>query len=121
MNQQEIDQLNTFLKKIQARSENYIGYPSGRECLELAGYAEKELDKAGIKAWRNTNALTVVFPRPHLKICHKWQLASEGSISHLICMPGITKEHIDEFTSDMKNAPEHQVNCEVGSPDYNLN
>lgn len=96
-------------------------YNRAIECLELAQYAESELNKLGIKAWRNPNALTVVFPRPHLKICHKWQLASEGSISHLICMPGITKKHIDEFTSDMKNAHEHQVNCEVGSPDYNLN
>jgi histidine decarboxylase len=71
-------------------------------CLSLAAYAEGQLKALNISAWRNEDALTVVFPRPSLYICQKWQLASENAISHMICMPGVTKEHIDAFISDMK-------------------
>jgi histidine decarboxylase len=52
-------------------------------------------------AWRNDNAITVVFPKPSEEICVKWQLASEGSNTHIICMPGVTKEVIDEFLVDV--------------------
>jgi histidine decarboxylase len=71
------------------------------ECLEVAEYAENQLIEAGISAWRNENSLTVVFPQPAEIICQKWQLASENGSSHIICMPGITKTHIDDFVKDM--------------------
>jgi histidine decarboxylase len=71
-------------------------------CLELAAYTEKALNGIGIKAWRNSHALTVVFPKPAIEICNKWQLATEHDLAHLICMPGITKSQIDAFVHDMK-------------------
>jgi histidine decarboxylase len=71
------------------------------KCLEVAEYAENQLIEAGISAWRNENSLTVVFPQPAEIICQKWQLASENGSSHIICMPGITKTHIDDFVKDM--------------------
>jgi histidine decarboxylase len=71
-------------------------------CLSLAAYAEGQLKSLNIAAWRNEDALTVVFPQPSPYICNKWQLASENGISHLICMPGIAKEHIDAFIKDME-------------------
>jgi histidine decarboxylase len=70
-------------------------------CLEVAAYALERLQENEIPAWRNEYALTVVFPKPNDYICRKWQLASENDISHLICMPGVTKTHIDEFVKDM--------------------
>lgn len=70
-------------------------------CLEVAQYAEKKMQEKGIAAWRNKDAITVVFPKPTQEICVKWQLASEGGNSHIICMPGITKEKIDEFLKDL--------------------
>jgi histidine decarboxylase len=72
------------------------------ECLALAAYTEKALNDIGIKAWRNPHALTVVFPKPNVDICRKWQLATENDLAHLICMPGITKAQIDEFVDDLK-------------------
>lgn len=72
------------------------------ECLQLAAYAVDQLKAINIPAWRNEDALTVIFPKPSQPICSKWQLASENDISHLICMPGITKSQIDLFVSDMK-------------------
>lgn len=81
--------------------------------LLLAEYAVSELQRCGISAWRNKDSLTVVFPQPHQKVCHKWQLASENGISHLICMPGVTKEHIDFFVKDVSEAPTQSTYCDI--------
>lgn len=71
-------------------------------CLEVAEYVEEKMRAMGIAAWRNSDAITVVFPKPSQEICVKWQLASEGKNSHILCMPGITKEKIDEFLKDLE-------------------
>jgi histidine decarboxylase len=31
----------------------------------------------------------------------KWQLATEETMSHIICMPSVTKEQIDAITKDI--------------------
>jgi len=71
-------------------------------CIELAQYTEQKLQETGVNAWRNTNALTVVLDTPNIWICKKYQLAVENNITHIICMPGITKAKIDEFIEDIK-------------------
>ncbi|MBS9774601.1 MAG: histidine decarboxylase [Tenacibaculum sp.] len=70
---------------------------------ELARYTEQEMKKIGIPAWRNNEALTVVFPKPSKSIRTKFQLACDESIAHVICVPGITKEQIDELILDLKD------------------
>ncbi|WP_175632882.1 histidine decarboxylase [Pedobacter ghigonis] len=70
--------------------------------LETAAYTELKLKEMGIDAWRNTNAITVNFPAPSGIICKKWQLAAEQGNSHIICMPNVTKAHIDLFITDLK-------------------
>lgn len=69
--------------------------------LEVAAYAETAFEQAGIQAWRNPNAITVVFEHPGKTVRDKWQLASEGEISHLICMPNVSKEQIDALIQDI--------------------
>ncbi|MBI1836910.1 MAG: histidine decarboxylase [Flavobacteriia bacterium] len=65
--------------------------------IALAKYTEEKLTILGVNAWRNTNAITVVFDKPSSELCKKFQLATEDSISHIICMPGIDKTQIDHF------------------------
>lgn len=72
-----------------------------RDSLELATYLEFRLREAGIDAWRNPNAITVVFPRASEAIRERWQLATAGPISHAIVLPGITREQVDTFVSDV--------------------
>lgn len=72
--------------------------------IKMAEYTEEKLSALGFNAWRNKNAITVVFDQPKDEICKKWQLASENGRSHVICMPGITKEQIDEFLADLKKS-----------------
>jgi len=71
------------------------------QALDTAAYAEEQLQQAGINAWRNPNALTVVFPQPARAVCEKWQLASANGNSHIICMPHIGRDRIDEVLNDI--------------------
>jgi histidine decarboxylase len=90
-----------------------------QDSLEVAEYCEKELKNIGIKAWRNPNAITVVLPKMPKSIKDKWQLATEGDIAHVICMPNVTKKQIDNFVNDVKNCSEPVVEDEF-SFDFSL-
>lgn len=70
--------------------------------LEIAEYATARLRDIGVDAWRNGDALTIVLPELPVELRIKWQLASENGMSHIICMPGITKEKIDEFVEEVE-------------------
>ena len=74
------------------------------ESLQVAAYAEEQFNGAGIKAWRNPQALTVVFPQPSPDVRKKWQLASASGFSHLICMPHVRREQIDELIRDIEHS-----------------
>ena len=74
--------------------------------LVVAEYCETRLNEIGIPAWRNPNAITVVFPKVADTIIAKWQLATQETISHIICMPSVTKDQIDELISDIQNCVE---------------
>jgi histidine decarboxylase len=69
---------------------------------DLARYTENELNKIGRNAWRNKDGLTVVFDCPSKEIIQQFQLATDGEISHVICVPGIEKVQIDEFIIALK-------------------
>ncbi len=71
------------------------------ESIELAQYTLEKFKAANIHAWKNDNAITVVFTRPSDEVCKKWQLASEDGIAHIICMPGTTKQQIDDCLKDI--------------------
>jgi histidine decarboxylase len=68
---------------------------------QVADYAHKRLLEIGWRAWRNPGALTVVLasPRPH--VISKWQLASADGWSHIVCMPGISREKVDAFIDEL--------------------
>lgn len=72
-----------------------------KNCLLLAKYTVEKMNENGISAWRNKNALTVIFPMPSLEIREKYKLASEDNISHVICVPGISTEQIDALIQDL--------------------
>lgn len=75
-----------------------------QQALRVAAYAVEQFNRVGIEAWRNPQALTVVFPQPPDAVKEKWQLASAGGLSHLICMPHVRPEQIDELMSDIQAA-----------------
>lgn len=70
------------------------------DCLDRAEYAVAALRDAGIEAWRHPHSVTVVFPRPPAAVMKKWILAPYEDFCHLITMPGVTREILDEFAAD---------------------
>ncbi|MGC4885699.1 histidine decarboxylase [Micromonospora sp. DT227] len=71
---------------------------------ELAAYAVTQITAIGWRAWRHEHAMTVVLDTPPAEVRTKWVLATEGAVSHLICMPGITRTQIDAFVTDLAAA-----------------
>jgi len=71
------------------------------ESQKMASYAHARLHQIGWKTWRNPGALTVMLASPPREQIIKWQLASVGGWSHIICMPGVTRPKIDTFIADL--------------------
>ena len=70
-------------------------------CFEIADYAIERLSALGRHAWRHKNSITVVFDRPSPELVSRWQLAAHGDIAHVMVMPHVTRERIDEFVEDV--------------------
>ena len=68
--------------------------------LSVAEYALERFNDSGLPAWRNPNSVTVIFPRPSQDVMTKWQLAPNRDIAHLITMPHVTREMVDELVDD---------------------
>ncbi len=68
--------------------------------MDTAEYAVTRFNERGIPAWRNRNSVTVVFPKPPQDVFAKWQIAPEGQEAHIITMPHVTHEMIDELVDD---------------------
>ncbi|MBP19826.1 MAG: hypothetical protein CMQ21_13150 [Gammaproteobacteria bacterium] len=56
----------------------------------------------GVLAWRNPDAITVVFPSPSQTVMDQSQLVSSFGRSHIIAMPGIDCAEINRFLKDME-------------------
>ena len=68
--------------------------------LDTAEYAVVQFNRHSVAAWRHRNSVTVVFPRPAPKVFQKWQIAQEGQVAHIITMPHVTRQQIDELVAD---------------------
>lgn len=77
--------------------------------LKTADYCKSRLNQIGIDAWCNPGGITVVLPKTSNTIKNKWQLATEGDVTHLICMPNVTTELIDAFVEDLIKEQEMEV------------
>ncbi len=75
------------------------------EMLDTAEYAVQRFNANGIPAWRTRNSPIVVIPRPSPQVLFQWQLAPLGDIAHLITMPHVTREMIDEVIADCLTQP----------------
>lgn len=71
-----------------------------QQSLSTAAYAEQRLNDIGVKAWRNPDCITVILPKADPALKEKYQLATANSITHLICLPNVTTEQIDQFVND---------------------
>ena len=79
--------------------------------LSLAAYAEASLKDIGVEAWRNPDSLTVVMPEVPGVVKDRWQLATANGISHIMLMPYLTRQHVNQFVSELQA----ELNAEEGS------
>jgi len=77
-----------------------------RDCIRTAELAVRKMNDNNIKAWKNDHAITVVFPRPTEKVVKKWKLAVQDDIAHIICMPQVNEDVIDNVIEDVKSGGE---------------
>ncbi len=71
-------------------------------CLKNAEYLLHLIQKNNIDGYLNPLSSTVVFQKPkHANIIKKWQLACEGNYAHVVVMPNISREILDEFMKDL--------------------
>lgn len=71
-----------------------------KDSIDLADYCIERFQRANVSAWRNTNSPIVVFPRPGNRIIKKWAIAPSGGIGHIVCLPHMDRETVDEFIDD---------------------
>lgn len=75
------------------------------KCMRNAAILKVMLEAAGIKTMLNELSNTVVFERPKEEaFVRKWQLACEGDIAHVVVMPNITLDKLEEFVQDYVNS-----------------
>jgi histidine decarboxylase len=72
------------------------------QAREIAAYAHRQLIRIGWDARRNPNAFTVVLRTPPPAVTARWVLASSNGWSHIVCMPGVTRDQIDAFVADLQ-------------------
>ncbi|KAG2444886.1 hypothetical protein HXX76_001623 [Chlamydomonas incerta] len=71
------------------------------KCMRNAHVLKQMFESAGIRTMLNELSNTVVFERPKEEaFVRKWQLACEGDIAHVVVMPNITVEKLEEFVAD---------------------
>lgn len=70
-------------------------------CLTLADYAIETFKQYGIEAWRHKHSITVVFPRPSANILQRWQIAPCRNISHIITLPHVNEDMINQLAGEI--------------------
>ena len=76
-----------------------------QSCIENAEYMRDALLSYGVeKVLLNDRSCTVVFQRPKSEsFIKKWQLACDADLSHVVVMPNVGKDKIDEFVDELRN------------------
>lgn len=73
------------------------------KCMANAKYMYEKLKALKIhNLLLNELSSTVVFKKPnHQEFITKWQLACDGDIAHVVVMPNVCKDKIDEFIAEL--------------------
>ncbi|KAJ8555360.1 hypothetical protein K7X08_012856 [Anisodus acutangulus] len=73
-----------------------------KRCLDNAKYLKDCLQQEGISAMLNELSIIVVLERPRdHEFVRRWQLSCVKDMAHVIVMPGITRQMLDNFISEL--------------------
>eukprot|EP00879_Flechtneria_rotunda_P029060 GHRR01031320.1.p1 GENE.GHRR01031320.1~~GHRR01031320.1.p1 ORF type:complete len:347 (+),score=119.42 GHRR01031320.1:1324-2364(+) len=72
-----------------------------QRCLNNAQMLNMLLQEAAIKTFHNPLSTTVVFERPTDEtLVHRWQLACQGHLAHVVVMPHVTRQKLHQFVEE---------------------
>ncbi|MBF6414022.1 aminotransferase class I/II-fold pyridoxal phosphate-dependent enzyme [Nocardia cyriacigeorgica] len=83
-----------------AKGRNGLAEAAWRS-LRNAEYAAGQLAAAGLRPQLHPGSIVVVFDRPAEWVCRKYHLATEGDRAHIVTVPHVTREIIDEMCGDI--------------------
>ncbi len=86
--------------------------------MENSKYMVNKMRMLNISCFKNNLSNTVIFQKPSNQIIKKWQLACTGNIAHVVVMPSVNKEKLDEFINDLIN-DDYQKVCMRKEMNYN--
>jgi len=91
------------------------------QCMNTAKYLQQKITSAGLTCRLNDLSCTVVLERPmDDKLIKRWQLACEEDIAHVITMPNVTKDKIDQFVEELIECKEVHGRIQPRRPDSPL-
>jgi histidine decarboxylase len=88
-----------------------VGYKGFKKHVQysndLADFLVAELNRIG---WPRVghSYITVRFQRPSERLVNKWELAADGDMAHVICLPHETKEQLHMFVKDLEKELKRQ-------------
>lgn len=68
----------------------------------VAEYTVRRLTAIGWQAWRHEHAFTVVIESPPQPVIERWSLATADGWSHIICVPGVTRDMVDRLVAHLE-------------------
>ena len=75
--------------------------------MNTAKYLRQKINSIGLACRLNDLSCTVVLERPmDDKLIKRWQLACEEDIAHVVVMPNVTRDKIDQFVQELHECKE---------------
>ena len=72
-----------------------------KRCIENARYLKDRLRNSIISEMLNEHSFSIVFERQlKQEFIHKWQLSCERDMTHVVVMPCVTTQMLDNFVSE---------------------
>ncbi|WP_405628714.1 histidine decarboxylase [Streptomyces sp. NBC_01174] len=71
------------------------------DCLRLADYATQRLSECDRNPSHLPGTNTVLFDAPSQELCARWHLFQQGDRAHMVTMPHVTEELIDQLCADL--------------------
>jgi len=89
-----------------------------KRCLEIAQWLKECMISRGVeRVMLNELSSTVVFERPmDMAFVRKWQLACEDNVAHVVVMPSVRKDVLEEFVDGLVEVLEGARAAKAGAP-----
>lgn len=79
------------------------------DCIQLAEYLNSRLDELKLTPILNHDSNIVMFDKPSDSIVAKWKLAVEKNKAHVVVMPHVSKEMLDQFINDLNKSNNSKI------------